>query len=84
MRTKRIFWSEETWLDRDTCRRLNPQNDRMYSPKGTKEDDVLGDLRAPLRLRTPGNMARISATSAQRAVLLKPRFAGPEKNVPAE
>ena len=84
MRTKSILWSDETWADRDTCGRPNPKNDRMYSPKGTKKDDALDDLRAPLRLRTPGNMARISATSAQRAVLLKPRFAGPEKNVPAE
>ena len=68
MRTKRIFWSGETCVDRDTCRRFTPQNDRMYFPKGAKTDDVLGDLCAP------GIMVHISAPSAQHGVLLKPHF----------
>ena len=69
MRTKRIFWSGETCVDRDSGRRFNPQNNRMYFPKGAKKDEVLGDLRAPLRYRAPGTYARVTASSAQQGVL---------------
>ena len=84
MRTRRIFWSDETWVDRDTCRRFNPQNDRVYFPKGVKKDDMLGDLRAPPRQRAPGIMGRISVSPAQHGVLLNPHHAGPEKTATAE
>ena len=84
MRTKRIFCSDETWVDRDTCRRFNPQNDRAYFPKGVKKDDMLGDLRAPPRQRALGIMGRISASPAQHGVLLEPHFGDPEKNATAE
>ena len=70
MRTKSILWSDETWADRDTCWRFNSRNDSMYFPNGTKTDDVLGDLRKPLRRRTPGIMVRITAPSALHGVLL--------------
>ena len=69
MRTKRIFWSGETCVDRDTCRRFNPQNDRMYFPKGTKKDELLGGLRPPPRQPKPGIMARVAASSAQQGAL---------------
>ena len=78
-RAKRISLSDETWVDRDTCRRLNPQNDRTYFPKGAKKDEVLGDSRAPLRQPTPGIMVRVLGSSAQHGVSLKPHFFAAEK-----
>ena len=51
----------------------------MYFPKGTKKDDAPGDLRAPLRYRTPGIMVHMPASSAQHGELLKSHFVDPEK-----
>ena len=47
MRTNQIFWSDETWVDQDSCARYNPQNDRMYFPKDQKKDDNLDKLIKP-------------------------------------
>ena len=84
MRSKRIFWSDETWVDKDTCKRWNPQNDRRYYPKGTAKDAVLDDLRAPLRQRSAGVMVHITVSSARQGVVLKPHFVDPKKTMTAE
>ena len=36
MKSSRIFWSDETQVDADTCARFNPQNERLYF-SGQKE-----------------------------------------------
>ena len=84
MRTKRVLWSDETWVDRDTCARFNPQNERKYYSKGTKKDAVLEDLRKPVRQRTPGIMVHISVTAAGGGAMLKPHFVDPKKKMTAD
>ena len=74
MRTYRIFWSDETWVDQDSRARYNPQNERLYFPKSDKKDEHIEELRKPLRQRTPGIMVHITATSASGGALLKPHF----------
>ena len=64
MRTKRVFWSDETWVDENTCARYNPQNDRKYYCKSVSKLSVLEELKKPLKVRTPGVMAHITVSSA--------------------
>ena len=74
MRAKGIFWSDETWVDENTCARYNPQNDRMNYHKSTQKDSVSEELKKPLKQRTPGVMVHITVCSANGGVLLKPHF----------
>ena len=70
MRTKRIFWSDETWVDENTCARYNPQNDRKYYDKSVSKDSVIEELKKPAKQRTPGIMVHITVCSAMWGVLL--------------
>ena len=84
MRTNQIFWSDETWVDQDSCARYNPQNDRMYFPKDQKKDDNLDKLIKPIRQRAPGIMVHITVTSAGGGQVLKPFFVDPGETMTAK
>ena len=67
-----IFWPGGTWVGENTCALYNPQNDRKYYRKSTQEDSVSGELKKPIKRRTPVIMAHIAVCIANGGVLSKP------------
>ena len=84
VRTKIIFWSDETCVDENTCARYNPKNDRKYYHKSTQKDSVSEVLKKPIKQRTPGIMAHIPLCSANGGVLLKHHFTQMKETMAAE
>ena len=54
MRAKSIFWSDETWVDENTCARYNPQNDRKYGRKSIPKDSVSEELKKAYKAKNAG------------------------------
>ena len=77
MRTKRAFWSDDTWVDENTCARKNPQRDRKYYHTSVTKDSVTEEPREPITLRTPGIMVHITVSAAQGGILFGPSFVLP-------
>ena len=84
MQTRETYWSDATWVDRDTCARFNPQNERKYYSKLAKKDEEVGELRKPIRQHAPGVMVRITVTAAEGGTAPKPRSVEPKKRMTAE
>ena len=74
VRTKSIFWSDETWVEENTCARYNPKNDRKCYRKSTQKDSVSEGLKKTIKQGTPGITDHITVCSANDGVLLKPHF----------
>ena len=81
MRAKSIFWSDETWVDENKCARRNPKNDRKYNRKSTQNDSVSGELKKPIKLRTPKEMAHITVCCANGGGVVETELPPTETNV---